>query len=220
LIAVATFLKTMNEYCVNFADDFESLLTFLNREGDTKVAQTIETGWKRRILKKYNDEIHDGPFDVDDIYRQYGCTLLGLLVTPAFFFAFQIGDGDIVFLDDAGCEHVISRERMLGTQTDSLCQRNAWKKAISVTKRRGIDDGIPYAFMLSTDGFVNSYDSIEEYKKSCVGYYSMIKEYGAVEVAKNLKKWLEETSEMGCGDDVSAVFFYAIDSGEQDDVKR
>jgi hypothetical protein len=35
----------------------------------------------------------------------------------------------------------------------------------------------------------------------------MIKEHGLLEAAGNLKKCLEETSEMGCGDDISALFF-------------
>jgi hypothetical protein len=35
----------------------------------------------------------------------------------------------------------------------------------------------------------------------------MIKEHGAREVSKNLKKWLNETSEIGCGDDITVLFF-------------
>jgi hypothetical protein len=64
--------------------------------------------------------------------------------------------------------------------------------------------------MLSTDGFANSFASDEEYRKSCMGYYGMIKEHGPLEVAGNLEKWLGETSEMGCGDDITVLFFADI----------
>ena len=36
----------------------------------------------------------------------------------------------------------------------------------------------------------------------------MIKEHGAEAVQGNLKKWLTETSELGCGDDITVVMGY------------
>jgi serine/threonine protein phosphatase PrpC len=209
LLAVRAFFKIMEEYCLSYEGNMDSLHTFLSREGETKVAQEIETEWKLRVLKTHSDKMRDVSLDEDEIYMQYGSTLAGLLVTPGFVFAFQLGDGDIVFLNDSGLEPVITADRILGTETHSLSQANAWRKAISATKRRDVDEGAPYAFMLSTDGFVNSHASNEEYEKSCLEYYAMINEHGALEVAKHLKKWLEETSEMGCGDDVSVMFFAA-----------
>ena len=59
--------------------------------------------------------------------------------------------------------------------------------------------------MLSTDGFANSYKNEAEFKKTCQDYYDMIKQHGPSAVDANLKAWLEETSELGCGDDISAM---------------
>jgi hypothetical protein len=62
--------------------------------------------------------------------------------------------------------------------------------------------------MLSTDGFVNSYASEGEFKKTCREYYEMIGEHGFDAVKDNLAKWLKETSELGCGDDITLVLAY------------
>ena len=206
-IAVDVFCKVMAEYCFAYRANPESLFTFLIREGETKAAQAIDMEWKERVLKTHADEGRDAPISDAEIYRQYGSTLVGLLVTPRFIFGLQIGDGDVVFLNDSDWEPVISADKMLGVETHSLSQPHAWKKSVSVTKRRDVTEGAPYAFMLSTDGFFNSYASEEEYKKSCLEYFSMIKEHGTGEVEKHLEAWLDETSAMGCGDDISVLFF-------------
>lgn len=48
----------------------------------------------------------------------------------------------------------------------------------------------PYMYILSTDGFANSYTSDEEYQKTCKDYLQMIQEHGAETVQANLKNWL------------------------------
>ena len=66
----------------------------------------------------------------------------------------------------------------------------------------------PYMYILSTDGFANSYTSDEEYQKTCKDYLQMIQEHGVDTVQANLKNWLTETSELGCGDDITVVMVY------------
>ena len=66
----------------------------------------------------------------------------------------------------------------------------------------------PYMYILSTDGFSNSYTSDEEYQKTCKDYLQMLQEHGAEIVQANLKNWLTETSELGCGDDITVVMVY------------
>ena len=63
-------------------------------------------------------------------------------------------------------------------------------------------------YILSTDGFANSYTSDEEYQKTCKDYLQMLQEHGADTVQANLKNWLTETSELGCGDDITVVMVY------------
>ena len=46
-----------------------------------------------------------------------------------------------------------------------------------------------------------------------VAYFGMIEQYGAGAVAANLKAWLDETSSMGCGDDITVLIAYFMDDG-------
>lgn len=213
-IAVNVFCKIMSEYVAHYADSPELLLTFLNREGDMKIAQSIDAEWKKRVEKKHRD--YKRPFPLDDkgekdtsrVYDQYGTTLLGLVLSDGFFFAFQIGDGDIVFVSETGVEPVVNSEKILGVETHSLCKPDAWKKAVSLARRTDNCKTLPSMFLVSTDGFANSYKDENEFKKTCADYFDMVKSYGPKAVNESLKTWLTETSEMGCGDDITVMIAY------------
>ena len=216
-IAVNVFCKVMDEFHENYAENLQLLLTYLNREGETRVAQAIDAEWKRRVLKAHANQKREvprgaeGEKDKAAIYKQYGSTLVGLMITPVFLFAFQLGDGDISFVDEEGYTSLLEDEKILGVETHSLSRIDAWKKAVSVVRRREISAGLPYMLMLTTDGFANSYKNADEFQKTCRDYFSMIAQHGPAAVAANLKAWLSETSEMGCGDDITALIAYFED---------
>lgn len=227
-VAVNVFCKIMSDYLETYAGDPELLLTFLKREGDTKVAQAIDAEWKRRILKlhsKYKREIipnsednvpgaESGVLDVERnkdkaaIYRMYGSTLIGLVITKEFLFAFQLGDGDIVKVSEIGVQNIIEADKILGTETHSLSKAESWKKAITFIKKQEENEPLPVMYMLSSDGMANSFKNDDEFKKTCSDYFDLLKEHGAKTVSDNLKAWLSETSELGCGDDITALFAY------------
>ena len=48
-IAVNVFCRVMQNLIDNFKNSPEFLLTYLNREGDTKIAQAIDVMWKERV---------------------------------------------------------------------------------------------------------------------------------------------------------------------------
>lgn len=217
-IAVDVFCKVMKEFHENYADSVEKLLTYLNREGDIQVAQAVDSEWKQRVLKEHlnNKRAEDAEKNEQDIFKQYGSTLVGLMVTPVFLFAFQLGDGDISYVDANGFDQVLQAEKILGTETHSLSSADSWKKAITAVRRRDSTSGLPFAFLLSTDGFANSYKNEDEFKKTCLDYFVMLKEHGADAVKANLKKWLNETSEKGCGDDITLLIAYFSDDTTAD----
>ena len=218
-IAVNVFCKVMGEFYANYAENLEMLLTYLNREGDTKVAQEIDAEWKRRVLKVHTKQKREVPLtetgekNKAEIYKQYGSTLVGMMITPIFIFAFQLGDGDISIVSRNGLNHLLEGEKILGVETHSLSKIDSWKRAVSVVRRRTADSGFPYMLMLSTDGFANSYKSVDDFQKTCLDYFGMIEQYGAGAVAANLKAWLDETSSMGCGDDITVLIAYFMDDG-------
>lgn len=218
VIAVNVFCKVMTDFCSHYENNMNSLMTYLNREGDTKVAQVIDAEWKKRVYKQHiknkREVVLDGQrkMNKEAIYKQYGSTLLGVMITPTYLFAFQLGDGDIMYVDDEGVKQVIEGDKILGTETHSLSKKNAWKCAITVVSKRDVEKKLPYLYMLSSDGMANSFTSQDEFYKTCQDYYDLIKEHGCKTIAINMKEWLNETSTMGCGDDITVMFGYYAES--------
>ena len=214
-IAVNTFCDVMKNYLHSYReyhDNYALLLTFLNREGDTRFAQDICEEWQARVKQSfYKNQVEEmrneaGEIQWKSVFTLYGTTLLGMLITEDFTFSFQIGDGDIVLVKDDRVSALVESEKFLGTETHSLSKMDAWRKAVASVQRR--EKSGEYMYLLSTDGFANSYTSDMEFQKTCMGYRDMIKEHGAEVVQGNLKKWLTETSELGCGDDITVVMGY------------
>lgn len=221
--AVNVFCKILGDYLDTYAGQPEMLFTFLKREGDTKLAQEIDAEWKRRILRLHTRCKREIPPDVEPsrkneaVYRLYGSTLLGLVLTEDFLFAFQLGDGDIVKVSEAGVWHVIEADKILGTETHSLSKSESWKKAVTLIRKREEKESCPVMYMLSSDGLSNSYKNDEEFEKTCRDYYLLLREHGVKAVSDQLKTWLQETSELGSGDDITTLFAYGrLQNGSTD----
>lgn len=216
-IAVNVFCRVMEDLFHNFSEDMDFFMTYLNREGEIKVAQAIDAEWKRRVWKAHLDHKREKPVgdtgeaDKSAVYKQYGTTLLGLLITSAFIFAFQLGDGDILYVNGTEIQPVIEADKILGTETHSLCKKDAWKKVITMIRKRSVWDKTPYLYLMSTDGFANSYRTQDDFYMTCREYYRLIQEHGFSAVSSNLRDWLKETSELGCGDDITVVMAYFDD---------
>lgn len=212
--AVNVFCDVMAQFHESYAENLNMLMTYLNREGEVKVAQTIDSEWKRRVFnyhtmkKREVQLLENGEKNKAEVYKQYGATLLGLMITSEFLFAFQLGDGDIAYIDDGGAELVIEPEKILGVETHSLSREASWKKAITLVRRFEADASRPLVFTLTSDGFANSYKDEESFKNTLVDYFGMLKEHGAQVIEENLEAWLTETSEFGCGDDITLLMVY------------
>ena len=213
-IAVEVFCSSMKEILGSFEGSSYMLRSYLSREGNMKIPESIETEWKRCVML---DHISSGrePLvsepDADGasgVYKLYGTTLLGLLITTEFVFAFQIGDGDIVLTGRNGVQYAVESEKILGVETYSLSSANAWKKStVSVFPSPG-QDQLPYMYIMSTDGMANSHRSQKDFEKTCMDYYEIAMKYGFGMVSSRLEGWLSETSRLGCGDDITLVMAY------------
>lgn len=217
MIAVNSFYHIMKKYLEIYGEDEEGLshlITFLNREGDVRFAQDVCQEWQARVKQSfYKNKVEgmtneDGSIKWPSVFSLYGTTLLGMLITDSFVFSFQIGDGDISAVTKDVVEPLVEPEKFLGTETHSLSKPDAWRKAVTSVHRLEAESRESYMYILSTDGFANSYTSDKEYQKTCRDYLQMIRKYGIDVVQKNLKKWLTETSELGCGDDITVVMVY------------
>jgi serine/threonine protein phosphatase PrpC len=200
-IAVDVFHTIMTRYYKKEREDLDRFSTFLHREGDTVVAKEIVREWRLRVKKLHKDR-NSGNGEGDNVYLLYGSTLLGLLITPTFYFAFCLGDGDILLLTADSAQHIVENTQQLGVQTYSLCQESAWRKAVTAVRRRPDE---AHAFMLATDGFSNSYPDEQLFLSACGEYYTAVNRCGANSVWGSLNNWLSETSEKGSGDDISVL---------------
>ena len=213
-IAVEVFCSSMKEILGSFEGSSYMLRSYLSREGNMKIPESIETEWKRRVML---DHIRNGrePLvsepDADGaagVYKLYGTTLLGLLITTEFVFAFQIGDGDIVLTGRNGVQYAVESEKILGVETYSLSSAKAWKKSTVSVFPSPEQDQLPYMYIMSTDGMVNSHRSQKDFEKTCMDYYDIAVKYGFGMVSSGLEGWLSETSRLGCGDDITLVMAY------------
>lgn len=202
-IAVEVFTDLMGDYLRQV--EYSNLKQFLNREGSLKIARDIDRKWKSRVKEHYHRDLKEGQTLKDEeLWKLYGTTLLGMVLTPDFYFAFQIGDGDIIHLSEVGVREVIAGDALLGTETHSLSHANAWQKAHATVG--GISrESCPQAFMLTTDGFSNSYSSKSEFTQTSRSYFEAVRCHGVQSVDAHLVEWLTETSRDGSGDDITLV---------------
>ncbi len=213
-IAVNVFCDIVKEVYESYQDNPELLPTYLNREGDIAIAKAIDAEWKRRVAERHRknkrevQKSTDGRDDRNDIYRQYGSTLLGLLVARTFVFAFQLGDGDICAVVDGKVDRIVASDKILGVETHSLSSERSWGKAVTSVRRIDIGEQLPILFTLSTDGYANSYKSEVDFQKAISDYFELLQQHGGKAVEDALPGWLSETSEMGCGDDITMVMAY------------
>ncbi|MCR4922514.1 MAG: protein phosphatase 2C domain-containing protein [Lachnospiraceae bacterium] len=207
-LATRVFCSLIARYYESY-EDSRDLLMFLSREGEVKLSRTIENTWKEEVLDLHRREGRDMEPDRDQIIMMYGTTLLGLMITDSFVFSLQIGDGDILYIDKASVSPLIESDKLLGVETHSLSTREAWKNAVTGIYKREAEENKPYMYLLSTDGFSNSFASRDAYYRTCREYYDMIGKHGIKVIKEHLKAWLTETSALGCGDDITTVFAYA-----------
>lgn len=184
--------------------------SFFEEKGDKPFAKAIVQEWRRRVARAHagkvraNKILHSSE-DMDDIAMLYGSTLLGIVIAKDFFYVFQIGDGNIVYIEDGKLMELTMGEKMLGVETNSLALPAPWKYVCTKMYNTTGPRTAPNMFLLATDGFANSYLNQREFYLGCKEYYQAINLYGGEKVSKNLRNWLIETSRMGCGDDITVA---------------
>ena len=131
-IAVNVFCQTLSDLYLQNCGKRDELIRFLNQEGNLRLAQALERKWKDRVYRTHVDMLHrevptydDGRENLSALYRMYGTTLLGMVIAPDFFFVFQLGDGDIVYVDDRGVQNLVEADKLLGVESDSLCSHRS-----------------------------------------------------------------------------------------------
>lgn len=224
--AVHVFCDIMQDVLNEYNGDIASLKPLI--DDNQILAKKISSLWHKRITRKHNDE-HREKLDIEGTgeikrrtsirnalnkaslskvdYMLYGTTLLGVAVFGDSALVYQIGDGDIQLVTEDGVRSLVDADKFLGVETYSLAHDMSWNYAkTTVVSLEDIKK--PFLIMMSTDGLSNSYINDKEFEKCCKDYFNIIREEGFDTVKKELKAWLRDTSDHGCGDDVTVALAY------------
>lgn len=143
------------------------------------------------------------------IAMAYGATLVMVLVSESCILYLQLGDGDILTVSESGqvMRPLPADARLFANETTSLCLPNAW--ADFRAKLQLISDEPPALIMISTDGYANSFQDDEAFKRVGSDIFGMLCEPdGANKIRENVRSWLLEATTKGSGDDISLGIIY------------
>ena len=204
--------EVVNNYITAVMSETDDMYEYLRTNKELHIPKKVDAIWKEEILK-FHKEKNREECDKQDCYKMYGTTLLTIFVTERFIFAMQIGDGSILYADQQGnTDYLIQIEKLLGTETHSLCLKDSWKYFKSVLIKISEEElkhmDVPKILILSTDGYENSFESESDFLAVGADYLNIIKQNGIDKVDANLENWLKNTSEDGSGDDISVVLIY------------
>jgi serine/threonine protein phosphatase PrpC len=136
-------------------------------------------------------------------YLAYGATLIALAITSRYVIYSQLGDGDILTVNDAGdvTRPLPRKHEYMSNQTVSVCSHNAHNEfQVRVDAMRG---AVPALIMLSTDGYANCFGDDEAFFKVGADFLGYLREEGPSFVRDKLADWLQQSSRDGSGDDIT-----------------
>lgn len=190
----------------------------LEQDARKNLPRELEYRWKRAVL----DHLTTNPFSSEEtetlyVYQEesegeppilnpflaYGATALGVLVTPSYRLYMQLGDGDMlnVYADGKTERPLPDDPRLIGNATTSLCARKAAQDVrLSV---QSDEEQTPELILVSTDGYANSFKNDAEFLRIGPDFLDIIRTDGLDHIEHHLGDWLEETTQVGSGDDIT-----------------
>ncbi|HEY1017273.1 MAG TPA: PP2C family serine/threonine-protein phosphatase, partial [Herpetosiphonaceae bacterium] len=150
---------------------------------------------------------------------EYGSTLLALLATPRYLLYVQIGDGDIlaVAADGAVSRPIPPNPLLFGNDTTSLCQPNAWEHVAVALEPLASPASAPALALLATDGYANSFASAASFEQVGGDLLALARQPGGwATVERELPGWIEETTALGSGDDISVAVLWNAAAAQEE----
>ena len=173
----------------------------------SSIAGRIAWEWNARCKQEHlQNPSADGEWSEEIVL--YGTTLLVIGFSETWLIVYQLGDGDILFMDKENQPHFpFPEESISGIFTDSLCQKNHLEKAqIYCQKYTGNITRI----LLSTDGIRDCLAGSREKLIQFANWLEQkISREGSQETQEAMKSWLSELSLRGNGDDNSFALLWS-----------
>jgi hypothetical protein len=209
-LAVQSALSAMEELLLYLKDSL-STPQEITKIVSEYLPRSIVQLWKKRV----SEHLESNPFQPDELKGidekkleknnlvAYGATLIGVLATEYFIVYLQLGDGDIICVqeDREIYRPIPSDSRLIGNQTPSLCSPEPLREfRLAFQTLAGLP---PVLILLSTDGYANSFTTEADFLKVGIDYLDMIQREGISKVNEQLEDILNETTKAGSGDDVT-----------------
>ncbi|MBM9510674.1 protein phosphatase 2C domain-containing protein [Actinacidiphila acididurans] len=168
--------------------------------------QIVHHWWTRMALHEANSPAGgawtSGPPPGPDPIP-YGSTLVGVLVVGRLLLCWQLGDGDVVLVDETGEPSLpLYDGPELGDEADSLCQAEAWRQMRVHWQRLPVDRHT--GVLVSTDGLSKSFADHAGFVSFAAGLRDRARDTGLDRIRDHLPDWLTQAASYS-GDDSTLV---------------
>ena len=204
-VAVDVAIATLQD----FAEASRGIKTEQIQDNAALLPGAILRRWRAAVSEHLAaNPLEDAAAAVLDPYLIYGATLVSALLTPGWLMCLQLGDGEILTVSRGGAvtQPIAADESLIANETTSLCQPDAERSFRLHVVR--LDDSPPALVLLATDGYPNSFETPAGFRQVASDLLGILDQDGAESVAQALPGWLEESSRLGSGDDVSVAILY------------
>lgn len=208
-VAVKVAINTLNDFWANI--EAVNNVSSIKRLAEEKLPREIVDRWLKIVQYDLDkNPLTDSEMDLvkGKAAIAYGSTLLAVLATDTFILFLQLGDGDILIVSkENNVSRAISKDpRLIANETTSLCVPESWRDLKLAFLP--VND-FPTMILLSTDGYSNSFNDDQDFFKVAFDLRKILEEKSFEFLSSNIVSWLNETSEKGSGDDITAgiVFF-------------
>ncbi|MEV6733551.1 PP2C family serine/threonine-protein phosphatase [Streptomyces sp. NPDC051364] len=183
-------------------------LAWLMHYAEHAFPRQLVSAWREKVLGNWErTSSHEEPgLSEERKLLLYGSTLVGAVLTPRVFAAWQLGDGELTVVDDDGRVTVplAPAEADLGDETESLCSPAAWQRVRTHWAPVTAPSRAPRLVAVSTDGLSKSFASDRGFLQFMAGLDERLSAEGADTVRAVLPEWLAKASQHS-GDDTTLV---------------
>lgn len=175
-----------------------------------KFKKNIENTWKKKV-EDHHKTIYPVVYKTN--YVKYGTTLVAALATESFIIYIKIGDGDIFTYnieESVTYKRIIEQDKAINNFiVNSMCLDEAYKY-MDIEFDNFYKKKPPFAILLCTDGYSNSFELDEEIFASIKNYYELTKVGDKENIQRTLNLELESMSKLKSRDDISFGIVYNI----------
>ena len=190
-----------------------AVITRWNKEIIKDAEQNPLNSWElehveQKYIEEFNNKIKEGS---ESFEKFYGCTLMAFVMTDNCWFAFQIGDGKMLFFfrdDETGIipqQPVPWDERCFLNKTTSICDSDAVSEFRFAFSGKG---DFPLAVFLGSDGIDDTYGDGDKLTDFYIRLYKEMVLNSSRVVEKMLEEDLPYISKTGSKDDMSIALVY------------